>query len=93
MYTETILPIINNATVLYHESTFLESEAEKAKKTMHSTAKEAATIAFKANIGHLLLGHYSTRYNNIELFKTEAETVFSRVLLADDGTTFDFDKL
>ena len=90
-YDESIIPVIQNADVLYHETTFLESEADKAEKTMHSTAKDAATIALKANVKQLLLGHYSTRYSNIELFKHEAETIFSNTLLADDGMTFDFD--
>lgn len=91
MYDESIVPLIKNVDVLYHETTFLESEADKALKTMHSTAKEAATIALKANVKQLMLGHYSTRYENIELFKQEAENIFPNVLLADDGKTFEFD--
>ena len=91
MYDETIIPIIQNADILYHETTFLETEADKAEKTMHSTAKEAAQIATKANIKQLILGHYSTRYSNIELFKDEAQTIFPNVLLADDGKSFEFD--
>lgn len=91
IYDETILPLINEVDVLYHETTFLESEAEKADKTMHSTAKQAATIAQKANVKTLILGHYSTRYPSIELFREEAETIFSNVLLADDGKTFEFE--
>jgi ribonuclease Z len=90
MYDESIIPIITNCDVLYHETTFLESEADKAEKTMHSTAKQAATIAVKANVKQLLLGHYSTRYDSIDLFKQEAETIFSNLLLADDGKTFEF---
>ncbi|WP_395633741.1 ribonuclease Z [Flavobacterium sp.] len=91
IYNEGIVPLIQNADVLYHEATFLESEADKAEKTMHSTAKQAATIAKLANVKHLVLGHYSTRYSNIELFKQEAETIFSNVLLGDDGKVFDFE--
>ena len=90
VYHEAIIPIIANSTVLYHESTFLQSEENLAKKTLHCTAKEAATIALKADVGQLILGHYSTRYEKIELFKDEAETVFSEVLLADDGKRFEF---
>ncbi|MFA9187459.1 ribonuclease Z [Flavobacterium magnesitis] len=89
IYNEAIIPIIKNADVLYHESTFLESEASLATKTMHSTAIEAATIAKKAQVGKLVLGHYSTRYDAISLFKEEAETIFPNVLLADDGKSFD----
>ena len=91
MYDETILPIINEVDVLYHETTFLESEADKAEKTMHSTAKQAATIAKKAKVKNLILGHYSTRYDSIELFKQEAETIFPNIVLADDGKKFVFD--
>jgi ribonuclease Z len=89
-YDETIIPIIKNVDVLYHETTFLESEVDKAEKTMHSTAKEAARIAKLANVRQLLLGHYSTRYDNIELFREEALTIFPNVLLADDGKSFNF---
>ncbi len=91
MYDESIIPIIQDVDVLYHETTFLESEADKAEKTMHSTAKEAAAIAKLANVKQLLLGHYSTRYSSIELFRQEAETVFPNVLLGDDGKVFDFE--
>ena len=90
VYNEAILPIIENIDVLYHESTFLQSEENLAKKTLHSTAKEAATIALKANAKQLILCHYSTRYESIELFKEEAETIFPEVLLADDGKSFEF---
>ena len=57
---------------------------------MHSTPKQAATIAAKAKAKQLILGHYSTRYDSIDLFRQEAEIVFSDVLLADDGKTFEF---
>lgn len=90
-YNEAIVPLIQNVDVLYHEATFLESEADKAEKTMHSTAKQAATIAKLANVKHLVLGHYSTRYSSIELFQQEAETIFPSVLLGDDGKVFDFE--
>ena len=89
-YKEAIIPIINGVDVLYHESTFLESHANLCTKTKHSTAKQAATIALKANVKQLILGHYSTRYGGLEGFKTEASTVFKDVLLADDGKVFEF---
>jgi len=89
-YNESIIPLIKEVDVLYHESTFLDSEEALAGKTMHSTAKEAARIALKANVKQLILGHYSTRYENIGLFKEQAETIFPKVLLADDGKSFEF---
>lgn len=89
VYNEAIVPIINDVDVLYHEATFLQSEEKLAAKTMHTTAMEAAMIAKKAQVSKLILGHYSTRYSTIDLFKTEAETIFPNVLLADDGLSFD----
>tara|TARA_Y100000815_G_C13275181_1_gene474640 strand:- start:325 stop:1230 length:906 start_codon:yes stop_codon:yes gene_type:complete len=85
VYNENILPIISEVDALYHETTFLESEAHLAEKTMHTTAKQAATIALKARVKTLIMGHYSTRYGNIELFKEEAQTIFNNVILGDDG--------
>mgnify|MGYP003514930320 FL=1 len=90
LYNEEMLPIIQDVDVLYHESTFLETEAVLAQKTMHSTAKEAARIALKANAKNLVLGHYSTRYESILKFKEEAETIFPNVLLGNDGESFSF---
>lgn len=90
MYQESIVPMIENVDVLYHESTFLNSEEHLAQKTMHSTAKEAARIALKANVKQLILGHYSTRYETIDLFKQEALEIFENVSLADDGAYFEF---
>ncbi|MFK5973563.1 MAG: ribonuclease Z [Flavobacteriaceae bacterium] len=89
-YEPNIVQQITGVDVLYHESTFLESEAHLSVKTKHATAKEAATIAKAANVGTLVLGHYSTRYKSIDLFKEEAETIFSEVELADDGKIFEF---
>ncbi|OIQ30249.1 MAG: ribonuclease Z [Bacteroidetes bacterium MedPE-SWsnd-G2] len=84
-YSEQILPIIDKATLLYHESTFLEKHKHLCDQTKHSTAIQAATIAKKAEVNTLLLGHYSTRYFDLNEFKEEAKTVFDNVLLAKDG--------
>ena len=90
IYKEDIIPIIKNVDVLYHESTFLEQESRFTERTMHSTAKEAARIALKANVKNLILGHFSTRYPSTEDFKKEAQTIFENVHLADDGLEFEF---
>ncbi|HET8753190.1 MAG TPA: ribonuclease Z [Salinimicrobium sp.] len=89
-YDLSIVPQLKEVTVLYHESTFLEEHAYLAEPTKHSTAKEAAAIAREANVSRLILGHYSTRYQNIELFKNEALEIFSSVDLAEDGKVFSF---
>jgi ribonuclease Z len=90
VFDESIISIINYVDVLYHETTFLETESHLALKTMHSTAKQAALIAKKSNVGVLVMGHYSTRYGDISLFKEEAKSIFESILLADDGKEFIF---
>lgn len=89
-YNEALIPLIKNVTVLYHEATFLESEAHLCQRTKHTTAKQAATIALKAAVDNLILGHYSTRYKSIEMFKEEALSTFSNVELAEDGKVFEY---
>ncbi len=89
-YHPDMIPQIRKADVLYHEATFLESEAGIAASTGHSTAKEAATIARNAEVGHLILGHYSTRYRSTELFRVEAASIFPKVILAREGEVLEF---
>lgn len=81
---------IKKVTALYHESTFLEEHEDLAQKTKHSTAKQAASIAKDAQAENLILGHYSTRYKGIEVFKQEAQEIFDTVHLAEDGKNFEF---
>jgi len=88
-YKPDIIPLIKNATALYHESTFLQSHEHLCEKTKHSTALQAAIIARDAGVGQLILGHYSTRYGDYELFRKEAQEVFENVELARDGAVFE----
>jgi hypothetical protein len=74
--SEKIIPTIKGVDVLYHEATFLHDLKEMADYTGHSTALEAATIAKKAEVGKLILGHFSNRYLDTSVFKAEAQTVF-----------------
>jgi len=89
-YNQKIVPIIKNVDVLYHEATFLDKHKKLTVSTKHSTAKEAAQIAKSAQVGQLILGHYSTRYDDLEMFKKEAMSIFEDVELAEDGKTFIF---
>lgn len=84
-YKPNIIPIINNVDLLYHESTFLEDKSDLAKKTLHSTAKEAATIANDARVETLILGHFSSRYTDETLFLKEAKPIFNNAILAKEG--------
>lgn len=80
-YLENIVPIIKNVDVLYHESTFLHDLKEMADYTGHTTALEAARIARKANVGKLILGHFSNRYHDLTVFTDEARQVFANSYL------------
>ena len=86
-YDENIISYLENVDLIYHESTFLESKMDKAIKTKHSTAKQAATIALKANAKQLIIGHFSARYDNSDQFLEEAKVVFNQTITAYDGYT------
>jgi ribonuclease Z len=90
IYDETIVDYIKNVDLLYHEATFLAEHAERAKLTFHTTAAQAASIAQKANVKRLLIGHFSSRYKTIEDFLTEARAVFSDTTLSQEGENFIF---
>lgn len=90
-YSESIIPLVHKVDLLYHESTFLEEHQELAKKTKHSTALEAGKIANKARVKKLLLGHYSSRYKDLELFLKEAHSIFENTELAEAGKQFYID--
>ena len=79
---------ISGVDLLYHESTFMESDAFRAKDTYHSTAAQAAEIAKISNVQKLLLGHFSSRYRNLDEMLKEAQTVFSNVELSIEGDTY-----
>ena len=87
-YDENILPIINKVDLLYHEATFLSDKEERAKETYHSTAAQAATIAKKANVSRLIIGHFSARYKNLYPLLDEAKEVFAETTLAMEGDVF-----
>lgn len=83
-----LIPILNSIDLLYHEATFLEEHTERAAKTYHSTAKQAALIAREANVRMLLLGHLSSRYTHTDSFINEAQHVFQNTHMAEEGKTY-----
>lgn len=84
-YSEDIIPFIQNIDLLYHEATFTREHKARAKQTFHSTAEDAAQIALKAGVKHLLIGHFSPRYNSLDTHEIEAKSIFNTTSLADDG--------
>ena len=91
-YDESILPQIKDVNLLYHEATFTEEHLGRAKKTYHSTAKQAATIAMKANANQLIIGHFSNRYTVLDELLDEAKTIFENTFLAEEDLIFDVSK-
>lgn len=82
-YWPEIVPIIKGVDLLYHESTFLSDLQEMADRTAHSTAREAAMIARDAEVGQLILGHFSNRYEDLSVFLDEAKPVFENTILPE----------
>lgn len=87
-YNPEMVEQIRGVNALYHEATFLSDREDLATKTAHSTAQQAAQIASDAEVDKLVLGHYSNRYTDIQLFKNEAKLVFENVILAEEGLDF-----
>jgi ribonuclease Z len=89
-YCEDFLPHIIGVDLMYHEATFLKEENQKAYERFHSTSEQAATLAKKAGVKKLLLGHFSSRYIDLEPFKTEARQIFENTEIAEEGCCFIF---
>ena len=89
-YYEPLINSIKNVDVLYHETTFMKDLEERANETGHSTTWQAATIAKKAKVRRLLIGHYSQRYKNLEDLLDETKKLFPNVSLSSAGLLIDF---
>ena len=88
IYDERLADIARNVTMIYHEATYLNGMEERAAARFHSTTAQAATIALKANAGGLLLGHFSSKFEELHDYLKEALEVFPNTQLAIEGVTF-----
>ena len=79
---------IQDIDLLYHEATFANSEKERAAITYHSTAQQAAEMAKAANVKRLVIGHYSSRYENETELLHEAQAIFPNTYCATEGSIF-----
>jgi len=87
-FSSSLVNYIKNVDVLYHEATFHSDLSKRAKSTFHSTAQEAGIVAKEANVKKLLLGHFSSRYKDLNILKQDAQTVFNNVELSIEGEVF-----
>ena len=92
-FVEENIETIKGVTLLYHETTFMQDLEEKAKQTGHSTTMDAANMAKRAKVKNLLIGHFSSRYNDLNNLLAETKSVFPNTFLAIDGSIFDFDTI
>lgn len=88
-YMPELYKKVKGVTMLYHESTYTTENEDRAKLYYHSTARQAAIVAKKAGVGKLLLGHYSARYNDEAVLLEEAQAVFPKSYLSNEGKVFD----
>ena len=70
---------------MYHEATYIESEIDHALRYGHSTAKQAAEIAKAAEVRQVVIGHFSSRYENDNVLLEEAKKSFENTILAVEG--------
>lgn len=89
LFTEDFLPYIKGADAIYHECTYLEADADRATARFHSTAKQAARLATLAETKLLLLGHFSSKYRDLEPFREEAAAIFPNVQITTEGAAYE----
>lgn len=95
-YSERVIEEVRGVDLLYHETTYAHDMSKRAAETQHSTTIDAGRVALKAEVGHLLIGHYSARYAQrtlVEHLLSETISVFPRTLASEDGMMIDFEKL
>lgn len=88
IYDEELIDKVLGIDMLYHETTYLKDAEERAALRYHCTTTQAATIAQKANVKRLLIGHFSSKYEDLQPFLVEAKTIFTNTELALEGITF-----
>jgi ribonuclease Z len=84
-YQRSIIPQIKGVDLLFHESTFAQSDAARAKETFHTTASQAAEIARDAEAKQLVIGHFSARYEDESILLKEAQAIYPNTLLAKEN--------
>jgi len=89
VYDPDLLPYIMNSSLLYHETTYLDDHESLAKERMHTTLGQAIEIAKAAKIEKLIVGHYSSRYQDIDVFLEEGLPKFSGLMLGEEGRVYE----
>jgi ribonuclease Z len=88
IFDERVIKSIEDADYLYHEATFMHDKLDRAVVTMHTTAKQAGMVAKQANVNQLIIGHFSSRYEDLSPLLNEAKEEFANTRIAQEGATF-----
>jgi ribonuclease Z len=86
LYHEEILNHVRGVDLLYHETTYLQDHEDKAAMRFHSTTVQAGMIAKKAGVKQLLIGHFSSKYEDLVPFLNETKAIFEPTILAEEGS-------
>lgn len=89
LYSHRAAELVSGVDLMYHEATFADEDRALAKKTGHSTARQAAQVALTAGAGHLLIGHFSSRYKDLYLLEAEAREIFLNSEAAIEGNSYE----
>jgi ribonuclease Z len=87
-YDEHVIGKVKGVDMIYHETTYLDNLRERAEERFHSTSKQAATVAKKAGVGRLLIGHFSSKYEQLDEFEQEAGEIFPHTSIAMEGVSY-----
>ena len=88
-YIDNLWQLLQGVNTLYHESTYGDDHLPSAEKYCHSTARQAAMVARQAGVGKLLLGHYSSRYEDEDVLLQQAREVFENSYLTNEKDVID----
>jgi ribonuclease Z len=91
-FDESYIESIRGVDLLYHEATFASDNSELARNTYHSTGTDAATVALKAEVGKLIIGHFSARYKDHTVILKEAQAVFPNTEAISEGDLIQVEK-
>ncbi len=88
LYSPKLTDQIKGVDLLFHEATFAGKDEKLALETLHSTAPQAASIAKKAEVRKLLIGHFSSRYKDHFQLVEEARKIFINTVGVNDGDVY-----
>ena len=91
-YSAKAAGLCSGVDLMYHEATYTSDERKNARERGHSTAAEAARAAVKADACRLIIGHYSSRYNDVQVLVDEARGIFPQTWPAVEGETFKIER-